>query len=108
MTGLTLMWRNGGEPQQSYVEHTKYKEVHHRFPTIALKTPSRVILANPLDLWEGVFNNPLENPALCMKTQTDQNEPWENVTCLSITTGFPHYHKACYCCFFKERRRRRT
>ncbi len=21
-------------------------------------------------------------------------------TFLSFTTGFPHYHKACYCCFF--------
>ncbi len=25
MTGMTLMWRNGGEPQQAYIEHAKRK-----------------------------------------------------------------------------------
>ncbi len=75
--------------------------VHHRFATIALKTPSRELLTIPLEsLREGVFNNPLENPALCMQTQTDQSALWENLTLLPFTMGFPHYHKACDCCFF--------
>jgi len=25
MTGLTLMWRNAGEPQQAYIDHVKRK-----------------------------------------------------------------------------------
>ena len=62
---------------------------HNRFENSFPKTP----LAFE-SLCEGVFNNPLENPALGMQTQTDQRAAWATLTALSITTGFPHYHKA--------------
>ena len=42
------------------------------------------------------IDNPLENPVLYMQRRRSQFVPRVNLNYLSITSGFPHYHKACY------------
>ena len=46
------------------------------------------------------FQQSLGKPCSVYVNANRPKAPWEYLTFFSFTTGFPHYHKACYCCFF--------
>ena len=97
-------WRSCGNP----VENLRFLPLpentpigfppgfHNRFENSFMLTP-QLSLVSP---WEGASNSPLDNPALSTQMQTGVQQHPNYPTSLSLTTGFPHSHKACYHQFF--------